>query len=407
MKKILLIGAGGRSVAFVKSLMLRDDAQVWGIADPSQRNMKNLVMKTNLTDPFKEFDNHTEALQDGRDIVDGIIITTPNYLHVTHCIEALELQIPILLEKPVATDIVECGELLTAIREKKARVAVGFVLRSTPYFMEIKRLVSSGTIGRIISIQADELPGMAVTSIIRRNPWRRSQELSGGALLEKACHDLDILNWLCESRPLMLNSIAGRNIFSTREKPAERCSECPPDKQCRYYREPQEEIDAKSDHDDLLSDFIDTGDKDLCLYSEESDTYDVQSVQIQYENSIIVNFMLNFNTQGKKRGRNIHIIGTEGRLWGNLDDALVQYQHIDSSEVISIEIETDGSGHHGGDNLNTFNLLKMIDDPNFEVEYGIYAGYMSAMTALAADVSAQKEKRVIFSYNELGEIELN
>lgn len=59
-----------------------------------------------------------------------------------------------------------------------------FILRSASFYTKIHELLARGLIGRIVSLQADELPGVGISSVINRSLWRRYRDKSGGSMLE-------------------------------------------------------------------------------------------------------------------------------------------------------------------------------------------------------------------------------
>lgn len=83
--------------------------------------------------------------------LDGIIIATPESLHVSQGIQACRRNIPILLEKPVAENAEQGRELLVAARATGAKVLVGYILRHAGFMKTVKGLLVSGAIGTPVS----------------------------------------------------------------------------------------------------------------------------------------------------------------------------------------------------------------------------------------------------------------
>jgi predicted dehydrogenase len=308
----------------------------------------------------------------------------------------LERGLPIALEKPLATTKKDCETIVWAEKNPDmGRVLLGFVLRSTPFYSKIHEIISSGAIGRIVSIQADELVGLSVTSIMNRSDWRRYISKSGGSMLEKCCHDMDILNWMVGCRPTSLTSYGGSRIFRPDTNLPETCDICPHASSCLYDKTPR-----LSPHEDegerTLHQFI--REDNRCICNIDKDTADVQNVAIEYESGAVVNFMLNFNCIGPRAGRNFHAVGAKGRVWGNLHDATVYYHDNLAGETLTFNAAGDGSGHGGGDRRHALLLLKMMEDAEFVPAQNASAGYLSAVMCFASDVSRTEERRVDFTY---------
>lgn len=85
-------------------------------------------------------------------------------------------------------------------------------------YVKLKELIDSGTLGRIISVEANEILSPSHGGYIMRN-WRRFKEQAGPHILEKCCHDIDILNWLIGSVPTRVASFGGTNIFVPENRP--------------------------------------------------------------------------------------------------------------------------------------------------------------------------------------------
>jgi predicted dehydrogenase len=394
MHKVAFIGTGGRSQVYADVYRDSDDIEIVGLADPNEAHRKTLIARTGLATSTPEFDDWREMLN-ATDRLDGLVICTPNYLHADQAVACLELGVPIALEKPLATTQEDCERIIDAERTTGGRVLLGFVLRSTPFYSKIHELVSFGVIGQIVSIQADELVGLGNTSVIYRSDWRRNSATSGGSLLEKSCHDMDILNWIMGCRPLSLHSYGSSTMFAPDQSLPDVCDDCRLAATCQYYKKPK-----FSSHEDrreeILHEFV--REDDRCIYNIDKDTVDVQSVSIKYENGAVANFMLNYGTTGPKAGRNFHAVGTKGRIWGSLHEKTVFLHDNLTGQTTSYDASEDGSGHGGGDRKHALLLGTMMEDSGYLPDQNSLAGYLSAVMCFAADVSRTQGRSVELSY---------
>jgi len=400
--KVAFIGAGGRSCAYARHYVGRDDTQIVALADPDAGHRKAMVEKTKVPAGFDEYDDWRDMLRERPDL-NGVVIATPNYLHADPAIACMEHGLPIALEKPLATTKEDCERIIDAERANNGRTLIGFVLRSTPFYLTIHRLLNDDAIGKVVSIQADELPGWGVSSIMNRSPWRRFRETGGGAMLEKCCHDMDILNWMMGCRPMSLNSFGDRLIFNPNPSLPMLCDECGVAKECIYYRKPR--LAAHEDEgEDVLAQFI--REDNRCIYNIEKDGVDVQSVNIEYESGAVANFLMNFNTGGERAGRNFHAVGLKGRVWGNLKDNVVCVYDNRTDKVTTHDTRGDGSGHGGGDQLHALELHRMMADPDYRPETNAEAGYLSAVMCFASDISRVERRRVELVHQEDGIVDI-
>ena len=75
-------------------------------------------------------------------------------------------------------------------------VAVCHVLRYAPYFIKLREMIQSGSIGKLISIQhLEPIEHIHMSHSYVRGNWHNSKETTP-IILAKSCHDLDILRWM-------------------------------------------------------------------------------------------------------------------------------------------------------------------------------------------------------------------
>lgn len=392
--KVGFLGCGARSVSYARAFVVRDDIDIVAVADPKKENRKTMLRKAGVAGTPEEFPDWRDLLL-ACDDLDGVVVSTPNHLHADPAVACLERGIPTAVEKPLATTKSDCERIVDAERANGGRTVVGFVLRSTPFYRTIHDAIASDRIGRLVSVQADELVGTLVSSVMNRGPWRRYTRTSGGAMLEKSCHDLDILNWMTGSRPVSLDSHGRRSIFTPNPALPERCDECRVADECLYYKRPVRSA-SEDAGEEVLLEFA--REDDRCIYNIDKDIVDTQSVIVEYENGVLATFMLTFNCPGPRASRNFHAVGTAGRVWGNLhDNEVFIYSNRDDS-LRRIDTAGDGSGHGGGDILHALELHKMMCDPTYRPEQDAAAGYLSAAMSFATDVSRTEGRRLYFRY---------
>lgn len=91
----------------------------------------------------------------------------------------------VFTEKPIAISIDDCCKLEEAHEQAKhLKFATGFVLRHAPLYIEIQRLLLSGELGKVVSVEANEMLRPYHGGYIMRN-WRRKAALAGPHILEK------------------------------------------------------------------------------------------------------------------------------------------------------------------------------------------------------------------------------
>lgn len=368
------------------------------MAEPDPAALQRTLTALNLRqDEIRVYPSWEPLLEKETDL-DAAVIGTPNHLHHGPAMVLLGRKVPLILEKPLAISAEQCYEIHHAATLNRVPVQLGFVLRSAPFYLKIKEILASRAIGEIVSIQADELVGWMVTSMMIRSHWRRYRRLSGGSMLEKCCHDMDLLNWMTESRPAAIHSFGGRRIFTPNPAVGNHCTECAVKDTCSYG------YDATPREDRKLRECV--YDVNACTYNSDGDMADHQSVQVLYENGVIANFMLTFNAWGPHGNRNMHIVGTRGRIWGNLNDSKVYHFENGPAQMHEHRIVMDGSGHGGGDRPHAAAFLETVLGRRARPAAGTWEGYLSAMMCFAADRSMTEGRRVHLEYSAADRIEM-
>src|SRR5690606_35975309 len=133
----------------------------------------------------------------------------------------LQSGVRIFAEKPVVATMEETWALAALLAEYGAdQVMIGLVLRYSRPMVDLRSAIEAGRLGRIASMEGNEHIGPYHGAFFMRD-WRRRTDLSGGFMLEKCCHDLDIYNMIAASRPRWVASFGGRRSFLPEMAPAE------------------------------------------------------------------------------------------------------------------------------------------------------------------------------------------
>ena len=183
------------------------------------------------------FEDWNELFSLGK-IADVAIIATMDKQHYAPVLKACDLKYDVLLEKPVSTVPSECKEIALCAEKNNVKVIVCTVLRYTPLFMTLKKLIDEGRIGKVMSINHEECVGNVHQShsFVRGN-WG-NEGRSSCMLLQKSCHDADILQWLIGKKCKKIQSFGKLTHFKAENAPEgapERCSDgCPHESSCPY-----------------------------------------------------------------------------------------------------------------------------------------------------------------------------
>ena len=240
MKPILaaLIGAGRRGIQTFGGFALRNpyEIQFIAVAEPDAERRVQFAAQHDI--PKERQFSSWEELLDRPKLCEALVIATMDQMHFAPTIAALDAGYDILLEKPMSNEPVECLRMAQQAQAEKRLLMICHVLRYTPFFTAIKKIVDSGLLGDIVSVQHNENVGYyhQAHSFTRGN-WRNSQ-LSSPMILAKCCHDMDILTWLIGKRCQKISSFGGLYLFKPENAPVgapARCTDgCPVERQCPY-----------------------------------------------------------------------------------------------------------------------------------------------------------------------------
>jgi len=125
-----------------------------------------------------------------REDIHAVLIATPNWLHAEMTRDALAAGKHVFCQKPMALTLAEADSVVDAAKESTAVLQFGFMLRFTPPFPEIKRVLDSGAIGDVIATQA------AVFGWEPSAEWFYDKAMGGGVILDTMIHFADLVGWL-------------------------------------------------------------------------------------------------------------------------------------------------------------------------------------------------------------------
>ena len=368
-KKVILIGAGGRGYTYTNIMKdnFSDYYEVVAVAEPINERRNYIKEKHSLPDEmcFTTW----EPLLAMPKFADIALICTMDRDHVAPALAAIEVGYDLMLEKPAGATPEECRAIQRAAEKKGVFVLICHVLRFTKFFMALKNIVDSGKIGRVMNIQAIE----AVNNIHQshsfvRGNWRNSDE-SSPMILQKTCHDFDIISWILGKKCKRVQSFGSLSHFTRENAPAdapEYCIEgCPHADTCYYnavklytgthnrsrwfQNAATKKFNPTPEDCEKAARETDYG---KCVYKCPNNVVDRQVVNLEYEDGTVVSFTMSAFNKG---GRNIRIMGTDGELSGNAGDNFVSLYSFATEQTEKIDLDSGFlddsilSGHGGGD----------------------------------------------------------
>jgi len=361
----ITIGAGARGNVYGDyALEYPEQLNIIGVAEPVALRNERYAIKHHIPETHR-FSNWQDVFTRPK-FADAIIIATSDHLHYEPCIQALKLGYDVLLEKPIAPTEKECRDILQLTRQTGRIVAVCHVLRYAPYFVKLKELLSSGSIGEVISLQhLEPIEHTHMAHSYVRGNWNSSTATTP-IILAKSCHDLDIIRWLLGRESQQIQAFGGLKWFRKENAPRgskTRCTDgctvegsCPYSALKLYYRKRQRTYvfdlpEKKKLQGEAILTYLRTTDYGRCVYKMENDQCDHYTANILFEGDITASFSMEaFTPFG---GRRTRIMGSMGYIEGDMDQLSVydfRTDKVKRYETIVQEVENyRNEGHGGGD----------------------------------------------------------
>lgn len=355
-----LLGAGGRGSFFAKWILDNPhQAKLVAVAEPDPARRKAIADAHKIPESM-QFAGWEQLLARPR-LADALVNTTMDRLHAPSAVPALNLGYHMLLEKPMATTLEDCIAIDRA-RERNGRiVSICHSLRYFVSYVQIKKLLDAGAIGRLLSV--DQLEGVNPIhqshSFVRGNWGNESR--STFMLMSKSCHDIDILAYLINEPCRRVCSYGQLSHFRLDQAPPgapERCTDgCPHEQTCDYsalkvylheragWYGAHAGFGGKTIEEKMQ--LLRTGPFGRCVYRTDNDVVDHQVVAMEFKSGITATFTMTAFDAG---GRRVRLHGTEGTIYSAVDSNKIEVRRFRDMATQVIEIPWQGGGHGGGDN---------------------------------------------------------
>ncbi|HEY9177369.1 MAG TPA: Gfo/Idh/MocA family oxidoreductase [Flavipsychrobacter sp.] len=168
---------------------INNQAQLVAVCDIDKDKADALAAQYNA----RAYYDINELLANEKD-VEVVSICSPNGLHAQHSISALRAGFHVLCEKPLATNVHDCGEMIKTAERYNRRLFAIKQNRFNPPVAAVKAAIDEGKFGKIYSLQ--------LSCFWNRNPqyyensWKGTKDLDGGTLYTQFSHFIDLLYWL-------------------------------------------------------------------------------------------------------------------------------------------------------------------------------------------------------------------
>ncbi len=376
-----VIGSGARGLWVLGHEFIRHaaDVRVLGFQDPREGLRDNVDwIVSDMAAGGNPLDYDIKTTTDHKDILaipdlDFVLLATPNHLHAEYAEAIMDAGIGLLIEKPLAVNVRDLNRIVAAEERSGVKAFVGFCLRFNQLFQRAKEIIDDGLIGNPRLVAFTDYYAMGRGYFRGRNRFER---YSGGLLVEKACHSLDIMSWLIGSKPVRASCFGRLNVFKPKPGAGETCGDCSLTDSCPDYRPPKDGSPGA-----------------LCVYNSEKDTDDTDAVVLDFASGALATYCECFYSP--TIDRRFSIVGDEGELIGSAERALLEYRRLGDKDWTHEDVVYAPGGHRGADPRMVTGALRYFKgEIGPEARVDADTGRTAVLAAMAAQLSA-KENRIV------------
>ncbi len=352
--RIVTAGIGlraGHVLSIMKEAMPKIDFV--GYYDPQPSHLEMIGEDT------PRYDDVTTMLAEAKP--DLFFVGSPNSFHLEHIKLGLAAGVRMFTEKPVVTTKADTMELAALLAEHGTdRVMVGLVLRYSQHMVDLRKVLDQ--LGPIASLEASEHIAPYHGAFFMRD-WRRMIKWSGGFMLEKCCHDIDIYNMVCHSRPQRVASFGGRKSFVPEFAPT--------------LNSENEIMHRKKSVWESVDD----------PFRSDGDIIDYQTAILQYESGASLSFHTNLNVPDEHR--RFCVMGALGMAEGDFVRGSLKATARDGSVIADHDYTqmetTKASAHYGADHMMVDDILAYLKGETDGLPVGVTDALEAGLAAMAID----------------------
>ena len=155
-KKLVVFGLGARGTIYAN--FAKTYPEKFELVAIIENNPERLELAKTAYPGTRSFENYQDFLVAKID-ADIVAVATQDEDHKEHSIAMMQAGYDLLLEKPIANNAEDCMAIYEASKQYDRKVVVCHVLRYTPFYSTVKRIIDSGKLGEVITIHASENVG--------------------------------------------------------------------------------------------------------------------------------------------------------------------------------------------------------------------------------------------------------
>lgn len=225
---VALCGLGNYAGLLADGLQMSQYCRLTGVVSGHPDKARAWKQKYNLPDKNIYNYQNFDSIAANKDI-DLIYVVLPNALHKEFTVRAARAGKHVICEKPMATSVQDCREMMAACQKAGVQLAIGYRLHYEPTHLEIKRLGQQKVFGQVRMIDAglgyqtydiNEITHPPQINIA--NEWRLNKALSGGGpLMDLGIYCIQAARYVMGQEPVSVTGQYGPVVNKARFKEVE------------------------------------------------------------------------------------------------------------------------------------------------------------------------------------------
>ncbi|HPT27636.1 MAG TPA: Gfo/Idh/MocA family oxidoreductase [Bryobacteraceae bacterium] len=207
--RVAFVGVGNRGSFLLKNMLDVEGVQIVGIADIVEERARAAAAAVEAKGGKARVWTDFRKMLDQDKSIDAVVLTTPDFTHKDFDIAILEMGKHLYAEKPLALTAADCRAVVTAAKQAKGIMQVGFQLRHDPKRNAAMKHIKAGGIGQVLMCHGIRHGG----DLPRNIPWYFDKTKCGDIVVDQGIHILDLFRWAVGAPPLRCYGSGGIKLF--------------------------------------------------------------------------------------------------------------------------------------------------------------------------------------------------
>ena len=188
-----LIGCGRISTNHIKAA-LNNQLEIVAVCDIEPSHMEEVLAKHGLEQDtsIARYTDYKKMLEESKPEL--VSIATESGSHARIALDAIDLGIPVIIEKPMAMSMADAEEIIRRSKEKGVKVSACHQNRFNVAVQKMRRALEAGRFGTL-SHGSIHVRWNRNKAYYDQAPWRGTWAEDGGTLMNQCIHGIDLLRW--------------------------------------------------------------------------------------------------------------------------------------------------------------------------------------------------------------------